>query len=369
MARNPVRHTLLPVVAISLVALAASAKPVFRNRLEEPDRRAISVSHLPSIAYGGLAFRINVSGGKPTFEYRVIAKKPEQDWDLETAWSASPELSVTPMENGPLNVVVQVRDPETDDLIFDEYLGDVITHDHEKALQLISRPFARYQMKEVRSTLSSIASETAWRDGIRSPQDLVSFIRSHEQAANAETIAPSPSGRFALAALQIVSGLWHYGNVQDPLAPGCVAVNERLEKPLEKVTLDAYLASEIGCCVDYAAMLGLALKTAGIESRVVQLPTHVFNEAIINGEWWTLDANIGVAYQATWDKVIDGTTPINIFRFQSASIGLGSRIYSDGAADFQTIMLMQAAAGLQSTYSRVSVDDYIKRRIAPDQGA
>lgn len=32
-------------------------------------------------------------------------------------------------------------------------------------------------------------------------------------------------------------------------------------------------------------------------------------------------------------------------------------------------MLMQAAAGLQSTYSRVSVDDYIKRRIAPDQGA
>lgn len=337
-------HGLLAVMLASLLSASAQA--------EEKAPSPFRFSALPQFGYVGEPITIKVEGGKDTLEYRALTREPDTDWNFDKEWVKATTLTVTPASTDLMSVDVQVRDPQSGDMLENKYLGDVRVFEKDEAMQLVSWPIQRFEMHEVPSTLSFKGSELDWRKSIRSTADFGRFIRAHVKPDDTRAITPSDQGAYALTALQIVSGLWHYGNYKNPLAPGCVAINETLASPRTGLTVTDYLSSGIGCCTDYAAMLGAALQAEGLEHRIVELPTHVFNEVKIDGIWWTLDANINVAYKNSWDHVVDGRSPVTLYRFQSASVSLGSRIYSDGAADFQTITLMQAAAGLLSDYRR-----------------
>jgi Transglutaminase-like superfamily len=322
----------------------------------------LQVSKLPTIGITGKPIAISVTGAKDLFEYRVLMKFPQGDWNLDEPWSATGSLTAVPTMTGALSLDLQVRRPGKTDLLLNKYLGQVSVYDRDETLRLIAWPYDRFRISAVDSGLSRIAAEHGWRGTVTSPKMLAQFVAAHLQTdPSIEAISSSEQARFALSALQIVSGLWHYGNFDNLQAPGCVAINELLSAPKKRLSFGDYLASDIGCCTDYTVILGSTLTAAGIPTRAVTTATHAFDEAYFDGRWWTLDANIGVAYDAPWDQVTDGVTPVNLYSFSHAGMQLGSPIYSDAVSDFRMIVLMNAAAGLMSDFKRTEFEDWVRR--------
>ncbi len=323
----------------------------------------ISVAPLPPLGFTNTPILVQATGGSDDLQYRVLTRLPSTDWNWDQPWSDSPQILITPDTSGWLAVDIQARDETTGEIVLNKDLGQVHIYDKNDAVQLIVRPFDRFRIKTIGSALSKTGSQKYWRQEAKSIEDFKAFIRKLAPQSNSHILSSSEQGQYAFAAVQIISGIWHYGNYRNTLASGCAAKNELLSSPKTDLTLEDYLSSDIGCCTDYATLLGAALSAENIENRIVQSPTHVFNEAKIDGQWWTLDANIGVAYQGAWDKVVDGVTSINVYRFSNASISIDSAIYSDAVADFQMQQLTLAAAGLLSDFQRVDVKLFLDRNM------
>lgn len=104
--------------------------------------------------------------------------------------------------------------------------------------------------------------------------------------------------------MNLVSGLWVYGNKINTDKTGCVLNNEitGLTDP-KTATIKTYLNSSIGCCTDYAYFLNFLLDKQGIKNRVVNVRGHVFNEAFYNNQWHALDANINVVFHDSWMNI------------------------------------------------------------------
>ena len=314
------------------------------------------------IGITGKQIAVDVTGATAPYEYRLLALVPGGDWNWGEPWSNSGALQVTPTAAGTLSLDLQVRLPGAKDPLVNKPLGEVVVFDADRATQLLAWSIQRFRIQTVDSGLSRMASDRGWRASVTSPKAFAEFVRREVDAdQSAAQMSPSAEGRFALTALQLVSGLWHYGNYKDPNAPGCAAVNERLAAPRKHLSFADYMSAEIGCCTDYAVVLGSALDEAGIQSRTVSPPGHVFNEAFFDGRWWTLDANIGVAYDQPWDKVTDGVTGVNVYSFSHAGMQLGSPIYSDAVSDFRMNVLMYSASGLMSKFTRRDFKDWIRR--------
>lgn len=105
--------------------------------------------------------------------------------------------------------------------------------------------------------------------------------------------------------MNLVSGMWHYGNLQKE-GPGCVLVNENTgfqEMRASSVSIRTYIDSDIGCCTDYANLLKFLLDKAGIKNRLVKLPGHIFNEAYFENRWNVLDATLNITFNAPWESI------------------------------------------------------------------
>ena len=154
----------------------------------------------------------------------------------------------------------------------------------------------------------------------------------------------------ALFFMNLVSGFWDFGNKYNPDKVGCVGSNEdnKWQRiPAEKITIQTYLQSNIGCCNDYAYFLKYLLDKENIKSRLVIHPGHIFNEVWLNGSWRVLDANTGLYINKSWEELLTqggkrGDLVIYQFPRHDASPGNSYRQVIPG---FQIFMLQKALVG------------------------
>ncbi|AWM87588.1 transglutaminase-like domain-containing protein [Microvirga sp. 17 mud 1-3] len=321
----------------------------------------VTPSSLAGVSYVGKPISISIDGFVGDYEYRALVRhETDPSWNFDAPWHESPNLEVTPDREGVLSINIQVRQTGSDTLSLNKWIGQTQVFSSVKAVTLLAQPLNRFKRASIPSDLSEIASRLDWRASVHSPSDFAAFVRSHmSRSGDLRTIVQSDDGIFALSAMQIVSGLWHYGNFDNLSVTGCVRNNENLPEPKSSIKFAEYLSAEIGCCEDYATVLSMALEIAGIQNRVVLLETHALNEVFIDDEWWTLDANIGVAYQAAWEQVVDGASEVNVYTFPHEGMRLGSRIYSAPLNNIRTSFVAQLAAGLMFKFDRYLPTDWI----------
>jgi len=146
------------------------------------------------------------------------------------------------------------------------------------------------------------------------------------------------------AYMLFVSSLWRYGNTTTPDKVGCVGENEDVRGQVIKRNAALYRDSRIGCCLDYAEILGRVLTDAGISTRKVGFSDHVFNEAKIGDAWYSVDANSNSLINRAWSQVgrDDGMW---IYQFAHPSGAMGDS-YSPIIAPFQAFMVQRAVMGL-----------------------
>lgn len=109
----------------------------------------------------------------------------------------------------------------------------------------------------------------------------------------------------AIFFMNTVSSLWAYGNKNLTKKPGCVSINEDNDfKEVKNPTIKTYINSKIGCCTDYAFLLAFLLEKEKISNRKVSVQGHIFNEVLINGSWYVLDANTNLMFESSWQEII-----------------------------------------------------------------
>lgn len=103
--------------------------------------------------------------------------------------------------------------------------------------------------------------------------------------------------------MNLVSGLFHYGNRIDVTTPGCVTTNET-NRTVDITGIQAYLKSDIGCCTDFAYLLKLLLDYSQIPNRLVLTPGHIFNEVRFGNRWEIFDATVNVSIDSSWHEIV-----------------------------------------------------------------
>src|ERR1019366_3277206 len=88
--------------------------------------------------------------------------------------------------------------------------------------------------------------------------------------------------------MNIVSGLWSYGNQTETDKAGCVFGNEQNDWHAPPVSVLAYFKAKIGCCTDYACLTKSLLDHEGIENRLTAIPGHIFNEVRFGEHWYVV---------------------------------------------------------------------------------
>lgn len=167
--------------------------------------------------------------------------------------------------------------------------------------------------------------------------------------------------------MNLISRMWSYGNQNHPDQTGCVLNNEKTDfnpLPLSTVNFSTYLNSEIGCCSDSAQMLKFLLDKSHIVNRLIEIPGHVFNEALVDGFWWALDPTLSLVYQAPWQAItapgLLDTVNIRIFPNMSMENRIPSR-YRSAAGAFRHYMLLRVALGEKIEFEyRDSLPDFFK---------
>ncbi|MBL4615488.1 MAG: hypothetical protein JKY27_11530 [Magnetovibrio sp.] len=164
----------------------------------------------------------------------------------------------------------------------------------------------------------------------------------------------------AIFYLNTVANLFSFGNSNLNVEGGCAAQNEQFgtnQRSIKNLGIRFYMDSQIGCCTDYALLLQLLLNGAGIDNRVVILPTHghVFNEFNLNGTWHALDANIGAIYDRTWNDIVDGQGPFSVTVFPVLSLNsMNPNRYRPILAQFRHKTFMVAATGAEHSVPTTS---------------
>ncbi|KQY35235.1 hypothetical protein ASD38_01280 [Caulobacter sp. Root487D2Y] len=233
--------------------------------------------------------------------------------------------------------------------------------DAQTARDTITDNAQRIQIANLESNVSHEASAKDWRADIHSFTELADFVADKfTDAYAAETThAFSTQESRALYYMQWVSGLWSYGNLTDIYAPGAVQDNE-ITGAIDPATMSVrtYLDSPIGCCTDYVTVLTFLLSQAGIETRVVGGVGHVLVEASLDGKWWTLDANVGIAYEASVDQIVDTSTTVKAISFDHEGMQLGSSIYREALVEFRQNILAYFDDGFFADGYRYNTVDF-----------
>jgi len=166
----------------------------------------------------------------------------------------------------------------------------------------------------------------------------------------------------ALFFLNLAANLFPFGNAREIQQSGCVIRNEDQDYGAEQnVSAHDFLSAPIGCCVDYANILYYLLKRAGLESRKIELTHagHVFNEVKLHGQWYALDATLGVFYQSSWRNVVKGSGPVQIIRFPTISSNIKSgENYRPVAGQFRMRFLQWAVSGGEAGVVETGLPSY-----------
>jgi hypothetical protein len=107
----------------------------------------------------------------------------------------------------------------------------------------------------------------------------------------------------ALYIMNVVAGLWAYGNERTPDRPGGVQANELVHWEPQPLTFQTYWNSPIGCCTDFAYLTKCFLDHEGIENRLTEIPGHIFNEVKLDNDWYILDATTNLFLETSWEEL------------------------------------------------------------------
>lgn len=102
----------------------------------------------------------------------------------------------------------------------------------------------------------------------------------------------------------VVGSLFEYGNKDKPDVVGCTYNNELTGGPVGRsLTQEEFLRSRIGCCNDYAYLMKFMMDFDGIESRMLYGAGHIWNEFVVDGRTYNVDANTGLLVASAWDAL------------------------------------------------------------------
>jgi Ca2+-binding RTX toxin-like protein len=203
-------------------------------------------------------------------------------------------------------------------------------------------------------------SGESWKAGLTSFQELGDLFASKSTLdSNPQLASYGADGAKALFLMQCANLMWSYGNPIESTLPGRVINNEQfVATDKSQINFDLYLHAQIADCQDYAALTAYLLTREGFENRIVLTTGHVFNEAKIDGEWWTFDATVDVAYRASYQDVLSGSKNIETIDFGRASSERGLDTYRDVTGDFYNQTLLFDGAGIASQPQYMSVSDF-----------
>jgi Ca2+-binding RTX toxin-like protein len=218
----------------------------------------------------------------------------------------------------------------------------------------------RFDISYYENTVSSIFSDSGWKTGLTSFQDLGDLFASKSNPdLHPEFAGFGSDTAKALSLVQFVNSMWGYGNPIETSLPGRVISNEQYSiNGNDQITFDLYLNSNIADCQDFAALTAYLFSRAGIENRIVLTTGHVFNEAFVDGSWWTFDSTYGIAYDASYQDVLNGSLHIDLLDLGRASSAAGSDKYRELMGDIYNQKIIFDAAGFSSSPQYMSVSDY-----------
>ena len=222
----------------------------------------------------------------------------------------------------------------------------------------------RFNLSFVVSGISKESSSIIWRKGISSLSDLYDYVnkRFEQSIANKVEKYISPSTEKALYFMQWVSGMWGYGNIKNPYNPGRIINNEISSIDPKKLSISYFLNSKIADCQDFAATLAFMLSKAGIQSRVVVGNGHIFNEALVDNKWITLDATLNLYYKSDFANVLRKESKVDIVLYTNNGLSDGDQYRK--SLFFYPKYLYYAANGVFINASVYSVEQLYK--ILPD---
>lgn len=104
-----------------------------------------------------------------------------------------------------------------------------------------------------------------------------------------------------------VGTLFEYGNRTKRDLPGCSYWSERTGHAKVTVALSQkqFLNAVIGCCDDYAIMMGALLRREKIENRRLVGGGHTWTEFDLDGQTYLIDANVGLLTASSWADLAD----------------------------------------------------------------
>lgn len=286
----------------------------------------VTIEAAPRLGYVQTPQVVHITGLPQHYEARLMVTSEEGA--TYSSWSTSDHLTFVPTHPGQYDWTVQIRAGGAETAAAEIYGGRssmVMDTDAGKAVAAVHR----LQIEEVHSNVSAFASGTDWRADVTSFADLRTAILTHRAA---DPVAPigGPASRLdeALYLLQFVSGLWAYGSNIQYGGAGQVTDNEVLGRTAAaNVDFGLFMRSPIGDCEDFASTLAVLLTLDGYQNRVVMNPSHVFNEVLIDGNWWTLDPSFGLAMEGAFDQVLDPSTAPRVIKFDQVGRTEESPLY------------------------------------------
>jgi hypothetical protein len=171
----------------------------------------------------------------------------------------------------------------------------------------------------------------------------------------------------AIFYMNMVSGMWGFGNRIDKEKKGCVRSNENNNWetiPIEKINVRTYIESEIGCCSDSAHLLSYLLEQAHIKQRLISFPGHVLNEAYLEDRWYTLDAHTNMMFHSSWQDIQNydkksGEITVTIFPHHNLIFGKNS-FYRENTGHFRIFLLLQAVYRVTGKLAYLRLPSFLK---------
>jgi negative regulator of replication initiation len=186
---------------------------------------------------------------------------------------------------------------------------------------------------------------------------LESFDKFHEYVSGLYVAAePAIAERWGLQSRKLrrvlffaatVGTLFEYGNRTKRDLPGCSYWSERTGHAKVTVALSQkqFLNAIIGCCDDYAIMMGAILRREKIENRRLAGSGHTWNEFDLDGQTYLIDANVGLLTASSWADLADAKQ-VSVWQIPLAGAmpTAGDR-YRPSLGFFAAYMLNKMAAG------------------------
>lgn len=201
---------------------------------------------------------------------------------------------------------------------------------------------ARFSLSERSTDVSLEASATDWRQGIA---DFDALLRHIDDAFTASESNDTAHSR-AIFYMEWVSGLWGLGA---GVGTG------------EDTSVEALLGRSTASSLDRAALLGWLLTAAEIENRVTVEQDAAFNEVLIDGKWYTLDATSGVEFEGAWRDLIDTAAETTVSVSSVAGRSQGP-LYSAALANLLHETLVRVANGSYAGEEAIDMVNWLATR-------